>query len=177
LGKVDNGYWVFEPDNVVFRISPVTLSSKVAVVFGPGVAFPALGEDFVPLEGPLLIGLWAKSKRKNEATLGFDPHQFLVVLEDGRSLTPVATRPYKNAENRSAIEPVTFSSVTGQCSGGCGLSKLSNGRYEMWLWIEYDVSLAELTPFTLRPGALIVDGESVQLPPISFVHGESFHGS
>jgi hypothetical protein len=177
LGKAGNGYWVIELDNLVFRISPVTLSSKVAAVFGPGVAFPTVGEDFVTREGPLLIGLWAKSKRKSKVTLGLDPHEFLVVLEDGRSLSPVATRPYANSDKPGAVESVTFSSAVGRCSGGCGLTKLSSKRYEMWLWLEYDVSLADLTPFTLRSGVLIVNEESVQLPPISFVHGESFHGS
>jgi hypothetical protein len=109
--------------------------------------------------------------------LGFDPHEFLVVLEDGRSLSPVATRPYANSEKRGPAESVTFSSDVGRCSGGCGLVKFSSKQYGMWLWLEYDVSLAELTPFTLRPGALIVNGEAVQIPPISFVHGESSHGS
>lgn len=177
LGKADDGYWVVELDTLVFGISPVTLSSKLVAVFGPGIAFPALGEDYVTREGPLLIGLWAGSRRKSAVTVSFDPGQFLVVLEDGRSLCPVATRPYANSEKNRAIESVTFSSVTGKCSGGCGLRKLSSERYEMWLWLEYDVSLAVLPPFTLRPAALIVNGEAIQLPPIPFVHGDSFHGS
>ena len=64
LGKADDGYWVVELDTLVFGISPVTLSSKLVAVFGPGIAFPALGEDYVTREGPLLIGLWAGARRK-----------------------------------------------------------------------------------------------------------------
>jgi len=46
-----------------------------------------------------------------------------------------------------------------------------------WLWLQYDVSLADLSPFTLRLGTLEVNGQAVQVPPISFVQGKSWYGS
>lgn len=169
--KAIAGPWVIELDDVAFRVSPVFLSSKTTLIFGPGVIFPTFGEDYEPQEGSLSIGLSADFKRNSEATLGFDPCEFLIVLEDGRTLSPVAvrTRYYGNSEELAELEPVTFSN--GKCSPGCSLLKHSSKRYTTSVSLKYDISLIELAPFTLKPGALIVNEEAVQLPPLSFVHG------
>lgn len=159
IGKEGNGYLTINLADAKLRISPVILSSKTTWVFGPMVAFPTLGtEDDVPRKGPLLIGFYLRAKPKDVVTVAFDPREFIVTLEDGRSMPPIGTRNYSNAEAEPRpVEPVTFT---------------SEQRW-FWLWLQYDVDLAELTPFTLRLGTLQVNGEAVHIPPISFVHGKS----
>jgi len=161
LGKTSNGYWIVELDTVAFRISPVVLASKLTWVFGPGVAFPAVGEKSVARKGSLLIGLFAWSTREGTATVTFDPRQFRVVLDDGRSLSPIATRPYFNSEERGTPSPITYSVET-------------QGK---WLWLEYDVLLADLTPFALQLGSLTVNGNVFHIPQVSFVEGKSMRGT
>jgi hypothetical protein len=157
LGRERGAGWELDLSDAELHIWPVTLSSKLICVVGPACVIPTFWEKEVPEEGPLKIGVFVKSK--HEASVAFDPREFTVVLEDGRSLPPNAARRHSSNE----AEPI-------------GPVMLSGGQ--VWRgYLQYDISLMDLTPFTLRLGTLYVNGEAVQFPPISFVRGKSGHSS
>jgi hypothetical protein len=123
------------------------------------IAFPTFWEEEVLRTGPLRINVLVRPK--GDASVAFDLGDFIVVLEDGRSLSPDdAARWVAVSSEAEPVGPVTL--FGGQAWRGS---------------LQYDVPLMDLAPFTLRPGTLSVNGEPLQLPPISFVKGHVYWSS
>ena len=157
LGQERGYYWQLDLSDVELRIYNVRLSSKLICVVGPLCIIPTFWEKDVPEVGPLKIVILVKAK--HEASIAFDPREFTVVLEDGRSLLPNAALRYPKSEAES-VAPMMLS-----------------GEQTWQGYLKYDVSLIDLKPFSLQMGTLLVNGEAVHLPPISFVRGKSSHSS
>jgi hypothetical protein len=158
LGREIQAYLEIELEDVDLRISGVRVSSKLEWIVGPAFIFPAFWEDPIPVEGHLRIGL--RVRVKEGASVEFDPRQITVAFEDGRSLTPNGTFAWLP---NSELEPVEFAT-------------LSAGQ----TWqrsLQFDVLVSELIPFALRLGTLIVNGEEVEIPPVSYVRDDSGHSS
>jgi hypothetical protein len=150
LGREHFLHWQLDLGDAELSVAPVVLSSRLIMVFGPAFLFPTFWEKDVPRTGPLGIGVFVKADAG--ATVEFDPRDFTVVLEDGRSLSPNAATAWRVGAGKEPIGPAR---LTGE---------------ETWhKQLQYDVPLVDLRPFTLLPGTLEVNGRTVDLPPISFV--------
>jgi hypothetical protein len=155
------GYrWVLDLVDVEISVGPVVLSEELKWIVGPVIMIPAFfWEDDVPREGPLEIYLIVKAKP--DAYVEFDPREFRVLLEDGRSLSANRATPWPSSPDTKALEPV----------------ELSGEEREWRASLRYDVSRVDLQPFTLQLGVLIVNGRVLPIPALSFEAGSLWQSS
>jgi hypothetical protein len=155
------GYrWVLDLVDVEISVGPVVLSEELKWIVGPVIMIPAFfWEDDVPREGPLEIYLIVKAKP--DAYVEFDPREFRVLLEDGRSLSANRATPWPSSSDTKSLEPV----------------ELSGKEREWRASLRYDVSRVDLQPFTLQLGVLIVNGRVLPIPALSFEAGSLWQSS
>jgi hypothetical protein len=143
-------WWVLDLGDVEIGFGPVVLSEELKWVVGPLIMIPAfLWEEDVLREGPLEIHLIVKAR--SEVSVAFDPRGFSVLLEDGRSLSPMGATPWPSGPDAMSLGPVLLS-----------------GKQEWRASLQYDAFRVGLKPFTLRLGALIVNGRMMRIPDLSF---------
>jgi hypothetical protein len=160
ISLAQEGYWwVIDLVDVEISVGPVVLSEELRWIVGPLILIPAfLWEQDVPRQDPL--GIYLNVKAKPEAHVEFDPREFLVLLEDGQLLSPVGATPWPSSPDTKALEPVVLSE-----------------EQEWRASLLYDVSRVGLRPFTLRLGVLIVNGQVLRVPALSFEAGSLWQSS
>jgi hypothetical protein len=159
LGQTKNASWELELAGVTMRVAPVVLSSKDTWVIGPLLAFPTWWEEEVGREGLLRISLAVVAT--SEAVVSFDFSEFIVALEDGRVLAPrEAGRWIVDGSEAEPVGPITLRG--GQAWRG---------------FVEYELPLADLSPFVLRLATLSVGDDARRLPELSFVRDRMYSSS